>query len=264
LKDSLVILKLGGSVITDKSKPSTPNLRTIRRLASEVSRANVSPLILIHGGGSYGHPEAKAHRITGGLKEKKQLMGFSKTHEAMVSLNKLVVENLLNEGVPAFGMTPSSFIITEAGRIHFFEEAPLRQAVETGLIPVLYGDAVLDINQGFAILSGDQIAAYLAVKMNAKRLIMGVDVDGLFTGDPKKVSSASLIKRVTPAEIQSLRNKISKALVTDVTGGMLGKVSELVLPVSQGVQALMVNALKPDNVYKALRGEDVIGTRIEP
>jgi isopentenyl phosphate kinase len=89
-------------------------------------------------------------------------------------------------------------------------------------------------------------------------------VDGLFTDDPKKVSSASLIERVTLAEIQSLRNRIGKTSATDVTGGMLGKISELILPVSQGVQALIVNALKPDNVYKALIGEDVIGTRIEP
>jgi isopentenyl phosphate kinase len=264
LKNNPLILKLGGSVITDKSKPSTPNLSTINRLAGEVSRANVSPLILVHGGGSYGHPEAKAYRIADGLKDKKQLVGFSKTHEAMVSLNKLMVNSLLNEGVPAFGMAPSSFIVTKAGRIHFFEDAPFKQAVQTGLIPVLYGDAVLDTDQGFAILSGDQIASCLAVKMHAKRLIMGVDVDGLFTDDPKKVSSASLIQRVTLAEIQSLRNKIGKTSVTDVTGGMLGKVSELVLPVSQGVQALIVNALKPDNVYKSLIGEDVIGTRIEP
>ena len=264
MKSKPVILKLGGSVITDKSKPSTPNLRAMRRLASEVSHANVLPLILVHGGGSYGHPEAKAHRITEGLKDKAQLVGFSKTHEAMVSLNKLVVESLLNEGVPAFGMAPSSFVITKTGRIHFFEETPLKRAVDTGLVPVLYGDAVLDIEQGFAILSGDQIAAWLATKMRAEKLIMGVDVDGLFTDDPKKDASASLIKHVTLAEIQSLKERVGGTLVTDVTGGMLGKISELTLPVSQGVQTLVVNALKPDNVYKALRGVDVVGTRIEP
>jgi isopentenyl phosphate kinase len=264
LKSELVILKLGGSVITNKSKISTPNLHAMKRLAGEVARAKVSPLILVHGGGSYGHPKAKAYRISDGLKDEAQLIGLSRTHEAMISLNKLMVKSLLNEGVPGFSMASSSFIITKAGRIYFFEDKPLRQAFETGLVPVLYGDAVLDIDKGFAILSGDQIAAWLAVKLCAKRLIMGVDVDGLFTGDPKRDKTAFLIRRLSLAEMKRLKERISGTSVTDVTGGMLGKMSELVHPVSLGVQTLIVNALKPDNIYYALRGEDFIGTRIEP
>ena len=263
MKDRPVVLKLGGSVITEKDRPLTPNLQAIGRLAEEIARAKVSPIVIVHGGGSYGHPIAKTYRIAGGFKDQAQLVGFSKTHEAMVSLNRLVVENLLDRRLPAFGMAPSSFILTSKGRIQVFQGELLTRAIKTGLIPVLYGDAVLDTDQGFAILSGDQIAAFLAVKLKAERLIMGVDVDGLYDSNPKTDSSARLISRLTLEEVSELANKIGGAEVSDVTGGMLGKVSELMAPVARGIETVIVNALKPDYVYRALKGEKVVGTRIE-
>ncbi len=263
MKGRAIILKLGGSVVTEKEKPLTPNLQVIRRLAEEITRAEVSPIVIVHGGGSYGHPIAKTHEIAEGFKHHTQLTGFSKTHQAMVSLNKLIVENLLNQGLPAFGMAPSSFIVTNKGRIQTFGEEPLTRAIKTGLIPVLYGDAVLDTDQVFAILSGDQIAAQLAVRLNAERLIMGVDVDGLYDSDPKTDRSAHLISNLTVEGLHELRDKIGEAQAPDVTGGMWGKVSELTAPVACGVQTVIVNALKPGNIYRALKGEEVVGTRIE-
>jgi len=263
LKNRPVILKLGGSVITKKDIDSTPNLKAVKRLAEEIAQAKVSPLVLVHGGGSFGHPMAKAYGIAEGFRDTSQLVGFSKTHEAMVSLNKIIVGSLLDQGLPAFGMAPSSFILTKKGRIHVYEKEPLERAIRTGLVPILYGDTVLDIEQVFAILSGDQIAAYLAVRMDAERLIIGVDVDGLYDFDPKIDASARLISRITLEELQNFMNNISKIQVPDVTGGMLGKVSELMTPVENGVQTVIVNALKNGNIYKALKGEEVIGTKIE-
>ncbi|MEM2913921.1 MAG: isopentenyl phosphate kinase [Candidatus Bathyarchaeia archaeon] len=262
MKNKPVILKLGGSVITKKDEALTPNLQAITRLSKEIFKANPPSIIIVHGGGSYGHPIAKKYDIAQGLKEESQIFGFSETHEAMVSLNKLVVESLMEKGLPAFGMAPSSFVVTKKGRIQVFEEKPLMQALKLGLIPILYGDAVLDYEQGFAILSGDQMASMLAVKTNAKKLIMGVDVDGLYTANPKTDPSARLIPHLTLESLQQLKNKIGGANVTDVTGGMLGKVLELTAPIEHEVEVMIVNALKPYNIYKALKGEEVIGTKI--
>ncbi len=262
MKSKPTVLKLGGSVITRKERAFTPNRQVIKRLAEEIAHAQVSPVVIVHGGGSYGHPVAKTYGIAGGFKDGSQLIGFSKTHDAMVTLNGLVVAALMDSGLPALGMVPSSFAVTKRGRVNVFETEPLAHALAVGLVPVLYGDAVLDYEQGFAILSGDQIAAELAVRLNAERLVMGVDVDGLYEADPKVVPSAHLIPHLTLKDLEQLKDKISGARSPDVTGGMLGKISELVAPVEHGVQTIIVNALKPSKVYKALKGEEVVGTKI--
>jgi isopentenyl phosphate kinase len=257
------VLKLGGSVITNKKKPLTPNLPAIERLTNEISRANVSRLVLVHGGGSFGHPVAKQYSIEEGYRDRSQIMGFSKTRQAMTTLNKLFVDSLIQHNIPAVAVQPSSCAITKQGRINLMEERPLRKLLEMGFVPVLYGDAVLDSDTGFAILSGDQLVSSLATRLEAERIIIGIDVDGLYTSDPKTDPKARLIQHITPHELRKMQHKIGEARVTDVTGGMLGKAVELMPAVEKGIHVIIVNAMKPSNVYKALKGESVVGTVIE-
>jgi isopentenyl phosphate kinase len=257
------VLKLGGSVITDKEKKLTPNLPAIERLAKEISRANVSPLVLVHGGGSFGHPVAEQYRLAEGYKDPSQIMGFSITHQAMTKLNKLIVESLINHNIPAIEVQPSSCVVTKAGRIQIIEDRPLRKMLEMGFMPVLYGDTVFDSETGFTILSGDQLVSSLAINLNAHRIVVGVDVDGLCTGDPKTDSGARLIRNVTLEELKKLEHRIEGSKATDVTGGMLGKIFELKPAVEQGIQTIIVNATESNRVYKALKGEEVVGTVIE-
>ena len=258
-----IILKLGGSVITIKNESFTLNKRAITRLTKEIKRADVNSLVIVHGGGSFGHPVAKQYKIDEGYKDSSQIIGFAKTHQAMTTLNKHVIDSLINQNIPAVEIQPSSIIITKSGRIHIMEERPLTKLLELGFTPVLYGDAVLDSSIEFAILSGDQLVSQLAIRLNVDRIIIGVDVDGLYTTDPKTNPSAQLIQHITLQQLKKLQNKIEKTNVTDVTGGMLGKILELIPALEHGVNVRIVNALKPDNVYRALEGEEVVGTFIE-
>ena len=258
------VLKVGGSVITKKRKPFTANLSAIQRIATEVSEAKTQKLIVIHGGGSFGHPLAKQYSIMEGYKgEKSQLLGFSKTHEAMIALNKLVLNALIQHNIPAVTVSPSSCIVTKSGRITTPINAPLKELIDREFVPLLYGDTVLDTDLGFTILSGDQLAAYLAVQLGAERIVMGIDEDGLFDEDPKTSKSAHLLSECALHELKEMRQRMRAESSTDVTGGMLGKIIELVPAIEKGIPALIVNAAKPRSVYKALKGEEVAGTVIK-
>jgi isopentenyl phosphate kinase len=256
------MLKLGGSVITMKDRFLTPNTEAINRLAGEIADSRVQHLVIVHGGGSYGHPMAAKYKISEGLREKHQLVGFSETHNAMISLNKIIVKALIDKGLPAFSISPSSFILTRHGRIHDFPLEILTNAINIGFIPVLYGDSVLDYEKGFTILSGDQLISVLAVKLGAEKIIVGVDVDGLYTSDPKTNPSAQLIEHVTLGDLGKLVGGVSGSRSIDVTGGMMGKIFELTLPVMNGIEVMIVNALKPGSIRRALSGENVKGTKI--
>jgi isopentenyl phosphate kinase len=218
---------------------------------------------LVHGGGSFGHPVAKQYGINEGYKDSSQIIGFSKTHQAMTVLNNLVVDSLINQDMPAIAVPPSSCMITKSGRIESFEERPLIRMLEMGFLPVLYGDAVLDSDIDFTILSGDQLVSSLAMNLDAERIIIGADVDGLHTADPKTDSSARHIPHLTLTELKKLQHRVGEAKVTDVTGGMPGKMRELIPAIEKGIRVIIVNAAKPNNIYKALRGQQVAGTMIE-
>ena len=141
------------------------------------------------------------------------------------------------------------------------EITPIKGMLDLGITPVLYGDAVPDEKKGISILSGDQIVVYLAKKLNSSRVVLGVDVDGVFAANPKKEEEPMLVKKITLAD-RKLVDLLGTAGSDDVTGGMKKKVEELLELAKQGVEAEIVNATKPNFLKKAVNGESGLGTII--
>ncbi|UCH57865.1 MAG: isopentenyl phosphate kinase family protein [Candidatus Bathyarchaeota archaeon] len=255
----MLVVKLGGSVVTVKDQPMTAHHENIEQLAEEIKAAWPSPIVIVHGGGSFGHPVAEKFGLADGFTSERQVIGFSRTHQAMVALNTIIVDTLHDKGAPALSVSPSSFITTDDGRISKADFEIVGRLVVRGFLPILYGDAVLDRTKGFSILSGDQLAVHLATSLGASKLIFGVDVDGVHTSNPKLVPQAKLIQHLSLEKLKGFV-KIGSALTSDVTGGMLGKVSEAKAAVEAGVEVQIVNATKPGVILKALIGEPVAGT----
>jgi isopentenyl phosphate kinase len=174
----------------------------------------------------------------------------------------LVMDALLLDDFPAVSVTPSSCIVAEDGRIKIFDDSVVRMLLRLGFTPVLYGDVVMDEKMGFTVVSGDQLASVLAVKLGARQIIMGGDTDGVFDADPK-VKGAKPYSRLTLEELKRIEGKLGGSDGTDVTGGMRGKITELIPAIQAGIPVVVVNATKATNIYRALVGEKVEGTVIE-
>ncbi len=258
--NNLTILKIGGSVITDR-KSSTPKVdyKNLKRIAKEVS-AYKGKLILIHGAGSYGHQIVKKTGIHKGIKNKKQVLTFAETQKLQNELNAIVCSALIKEGVPAIPVQPSASAVMSKGKMKKMNYEVVEKLLEIGLVPVLYGVPAYDENQKCSILSGDEIAPYLALKLNAKRIIHGTNVDGVFTADPNKNKNAKLIPLITKGNLNEVKKAISGSTSVDVTGGMMKKINELMKLQKKGVTTLIVNAEKKGLVKKALLGEKVRST----
>jgi len=258
-----VVLKLGGSAITEK-KGEEPNPRSdvISRAAAEIIKARVKNLVIVHGAGSFGHPMAAEFMLKDGFREEGQKMGLAITHNLVSVLNGLVMDALLVDDFPAVSVAPSSCVVSSDGRIKRFEDQPLKMLLRMGFTPVLYGDVVMDERIGFTVVSGDQLAAVLAMKLDARKIIMAGDTDGVYDGPPKN-PGAKPYARLTLADLKKIEDKLGASAGSDVTGGMLGKITELKPALEAGIPVMVVNATKANSVYRALVGEKVEGTLIE-
>ena len=259
----MIILKLGGSVITEKNS-ETPQVdfSNLNRLASEIAEARPSQLILMHGAGSYGHTIVKRTGINKGIETREQVLAFAETQRLQNELNSVVCKALIERGVPAIPVQASASAVMEKGRLISMDSEAVRGMLDTGLVPVLYGVPAHDKVQKCSILSADQIAPYLALKLGANKIIHGTNVDGVFTGDPNKEPSAKLILEITSANFDEVKQWLTGSSAVDVTGGMFGKVFECMTVARQGIESVLVNALKPDYVRNALAGKEVYGTII--
>ena len=133
MRNKPIILKLGGSVITSKTEPFRAKPKVVDQIAKEVASAKCEKLIIVHGGGSFGHPMAKKYKIHEGFHYPDQIKGFSETHKAMEQLNQIVISAFLKENIPVISIPPSSCVITNRGKITKFD-IPVREYVRKGFI----------------------------------------------------------------------------------------------------------------------------------
>ncbi len=262
----MMILKLGGSALTikDATKPTIDEVN-LDRIAEELSYYN-DDMMIVHGAGSYGHIHAKKYAIGDQIstEEEKEfkIEGLSRTQASVQLLNYIVVNKLQEKGIPAIGIKPSTFIMTDNKRISICDTTIVKRYIEEGFVPVIYGDAVLDLNDDikFAIISGDQLINYFAKKLKADKVILSSDVDGIYTDNPKTNPDAKLIDIVTKDSQLTLTENENQA---DVTGGMAGKINELLELAEDGIESLIINAEKEGNIKLAVSGKEVKGTLIK-
>jgi isopentenyl phosphate kinase len=260
----LIVLKLGGSVITlkdaDKKEVDVKNLARLAKEIAEAKKEKDFQLIIVHGAGPFGHVPAKKYELDKGLKSELQLRGFSATHRSMEELNSAVVDSLIAAGINAIAYQPSAAGILKNKKLTYFPTIVLKKLLKVGMVPVAHGDVLIDEETGVNILSGDHLVPYLAKKLHAKRIILATDVDGVFDSDPKDNKTATLIKEITHRNIGSLN--VGGAKATDVTGGMRRKLDELLQLAEGGIESEIISAKKPGILKRALLGETGLGTLI--
>lgn len=223
--NKIAALKLGGSVVTDKSGDCAIDHTRLSAIAEVIAAPRAGRIVLVHGAGSCGHPEARQYHIQDGIDDG-NLAGIYHTHTAVSRLNAAVVAALRDAGCEAIGIHPLHVALAENGRLVTLETGHIREMLGRGMVPVLHGDVVMDRVRGACIVSGDQIITHLAAHLPADRVGLATDVPGVLEGG----AVIPVIDRETAAAVT-----IGGSGNTDVTGGMGGKIAELLALADRGV-----------------------------
>lgn len=248
----VTIVKLGGSVITDKKVAFSYREKAVRGLGKAMASSGMQ-IVVVHGGGSFGHTVAKRYGLSS-RKSSPSPEGVSETRDAMFRLDEKVCTTLLAAGMRPYPFSPFTLLDREGdGGSSFIERLLL-----AGMTPVTFGDVVHD-GRGFRILSGDTICVELAEMLGAARCVMSVDVDGLLdeNGAVIKVLGANGQTEFSPSRRLGAKG-------ADATGGIALKMKEAVRMASSGTEVLLVSGLRPAEFLKALRGENFVGTTLPP
>ncbi len=259
----MYILKLGGSILTKKdSSKGEIDSDNLKRLAKEIKESAVTNLVIVHGAGSFGHPPAKKYKIGEKFAPEEysqKRIGFTLTENEVKRLNMLICEVLIDMELPVIAIPPSSVMTSSNKRVNSFNSTLVKKYLEKGYIPVMFGDVVLDDELEMAVISGDQIIQILAKELEATNVILSTDVDGVYNKNPKTHDDAIFFDKFTSLEdLETFEGSTS----VDVTGGMVGKIKELLALADIGIDSMIINANKENNIYKALKNEKVKGTII--
>ncbi|HUV61423.1 MAG TPA: isopentenyl phosphate kinase [Thermoplasmata archaeon] len=256
-----VLIKLGGSVITDKAVLRTFRNDICRRLARELSAWDET-LAVVHGAGSFGHILAKEHRLHEGFRDESQLKQVALVQRDVRELNIRVLEALIDNGVRAVSVPPAAVASFDRGKVVDFDPALVDETMALGLTPVTFGDVVPDESMRFSICSGDLMMYELARHLKPRKAIFCADVDGVFTSDPKKHDDARLIPMLDREAVAGIKR--DAPVSADVTGSIHGKLEMMLAIAGLCEKCMILNGNVPGRLESALRGEDVPSTTVLP
>ncbi|MGD8431749.1 MAG: isopentenyl phosphate kinase [Nitrosopumilaceae archaeon] len=242
----MILIKLGGSIITNKEKPLSPKRKTIDSLAKSLKKIS-EPMIIVHGGGSYGHYWSVRYDMHTQPK-KYSIRGVAIVKNSMVELNKIILDSFVKNRLSPYCLPPTDFMAGNKPITRKVKE--IEKISKSGLIPVTFGDALWYGQNKTYILSGDKIMTHLAKILKPKLTIFALNEDGLYSD----LKTKDLIH-----ELKGEKPKISDNLM-DVTGGMTRKVEEASKIAKMGMNVFFVNGNKPQRIVKAVKNRNFEGT----
>jgi isopentenyl phosphate kinase len=256
------VVKLGGSVITDKrGGEPVARLDEIERLAREIAAARPARLVIVHGAGSFGHPIVERTGLLRGRKGDAWRLAWAETQCWQNLLDVQVTATLGRAGIPAVPCQPSAMSVMRDGRLARMDLPAIEGLLSLGLVPVLFGVPAFDRTGGCSILSGDVLAPFVAAKLGIGRVLHATDVDGVFDADPHAMPKAERFQRIDRRNWPTVRKSLRGSAAIDVTGGMLGKVTEAVEWARRGVRARILDATRPGRLRDAL-ARKAVGTEV--
>lgn len=217
------------------------------------------PLLVVHGAGSYGHILARRHTLDEGGSTGAKRAAAARVQADVKALDGLVVDALIDAGLAAVPIAPSTILSLDDGRVSSMDLTPFLEFSSMGFTPVTFGDVVRDLRRGFSVCSGDLVMLELARAFRPERAVFVADVDGLFTADPKQRRDASLLETVRPDDLKRIEFASSR---DDVTGSIEGKVRRMFEIADHVGACWIVNGNVKNRVRDALRGRRVVGTRV--
>ena len=254
----MLLVKLGGSVLTDKAHLRTPRKAAIARLTKELAGLG-DDLVVVHGAGSFGHVLARRYRVNGPASPRKA-RGAAIVQRDVRALDDLVVGGLLRAGLAPAVLPPSAILALDDGRIDLIDLDGFRDFIAVGFTPVTFGDVVRDRSRGVAVCSGDILMLELAKAFHPRCVLFAADVDGLYTSDPKRDPDARLLLSLSRADLPLI--EFGPAKGPDVTGGIEAKVRRMLEIAAHADETIIVNGNVKNRVRDALRGRIVVGTRV--
>jgi isopentenyl phosphate kinase len=244
--DFMILIKLGGSIITNKERPLSPRVATVQKIARHLKKIK-EPLVIVHGGGSFGHYWSVKYDMHT-KPANYDLRGVSVVKNSMVELNKIILECLEKARLNPYCLPPTDFMTGNRPISTKIKQA--KKIAQAGLVPVTFGDALWYGGKKSYILSGDKIMSLFAKALRPRLCVFVLNVDGLYSD----LKTRDLIYEMRGNDVSI------DDIAMDVTGGMRRKIQEATAISKMGLDVFFVNGNRPERIVNAVQKAKFEGT----
>jgi isopentenyl phosphate kinase len=249
----IILIKFGGSLITNKSKVDVAKYDVIDDLARQILsvignrsqsvksvKSAEAHFIIATGAGGFGHPVAKKY-------EKNLEGGLPFIKKAVKKINSIVVDNLNKVGVKAQSVEPSKIAEYTQGRMTKLLDGYIVKLLEKNIIPVFHADLVDDKKLGITVLSMDRFLVDVAISLKNK----GYEIEKvIFCGTTDGVidRKGKTILKINKENYPKIKTNFYDNREIDISGGMRKKVEECLRLAKRNIDATIINGAEKDKL----------------
>lgn len=259
----IVLIKIGGSLITDKTKAFSLKEKELEIICGEIKKASSlgKQLIIGHGAGSWAHFPATHYQTHKGIINDESYKGICEVADVACQLNRIVIKNLLVSGVNALTMSPIGLMTSDDRQLKSLCLKSVEEALRLNLLPVFYGDVILDTKIGCTIYSTETILGHVGLALKEKgypveQIIHCGQTNGVYN------INGQTIPEISNSNFEEFKKGITGSSGVDVTGGMIHKVEETLELAKRGIPGLIIDGIYKGSLSKAISGEKVEGTKV--
>lgn len=254
---TVVLLKLGGSLVTFKDRDRSVNDQALDRALGEIARARDggARIVVAHGSGSFGHRAAIEEDFARLASSSRRVTSGARIQEAVRALHSHIQGAALRRGLPFWSLPPSAACVSRNGSISVETLGPaIHAALDCGAVPLLCGDAICDEDVGVRIASTEEILLHLWTDVLKPA---GIRARAVWAG------TTDGILDVTGTTVADVTAEAALALAgpsqaPDVTGGMLLRVRTVLALMAAGCGSLLVNGLRDGEIASAILDPEAI------
>jgi len=242
----MILIKLGGSIITNKERPLSARRKAIESILKQIKKIK-EPKIIVHGGGSYGHYWSVKYDMHT-KPAKYDARGVAIVKNSMIELNKIILDIAVKNRINAYCLPPTDFM--NGNKSIKNKILTMNDISKSGLTPITFGDALWFGQKKSYILSGDVIMTTIAKVLKPRLSVFVLNVDGVYSDLKTKKLIYDFKKEKPTISINKM----------DVTGGMTRKITEAVKISRSGLNVFFTNGNKPQRITDAVSGKKFEGT----
>jgi glutamate 5-kinase len=251
-----IVVKVGSNVLSADQGLNLPVIYDLSKQISQLMKNGVEVILVSSGAMAAGQKKIGLAKRPDEIPKRQAI--------AAVGQPGLILEYEKAFGV--YGIKVAQILLTgedlSSSRERYLNARnTLNTLLSWKIIPIINENDTVVVDE-IRFGDNDNLSAMITLLMNADLLINLTDIDGLYTGDPRKQTDVELI-----SEVEAIDDSIEK-VAGDMpgslgTGGMLSKVRAAAKVTNAGIPMIITNGRKTDILKTVMTGKK-IGTFFVP
>lgn len=226
-------VKVGGSLFSRKDEPGNLDEMAVAQFAktfARLSHALRGRMVLISGGGAFGHGAIRAHDTANSF-------SLASLTEATFEVKKVWAEQLRMAGVDAFPLQLAA-VCTLRNGVPELKSSILGELLDRGVLPVLAGDALFGDDGRLHTFSSDRVPEVILPMVSGRlRVVTLTDVDGITTDG---AGGDQILREVDARSPERAYAALWGSSEWDATGAMHTKLDALVACARGGAECFIM------------------------